>query len=77
MMGILRGLRAQKRTLLLCIHQLIDAQRICDRFLLLSGGRMVAIGTLAELRCQGGLPEGTLEEVFLELTGHPVGIKNS
>src|SRR5204862_1948162 len=31
MMGILRGLRDQSRTLLLCIHQLNDAERICDR----------------------------------------------
>jgi len=69
MMDILRGLRAQQRTLLLCIHQLHDAERICDRLLLLSGGRMVAIGTLDELRAQAGLPEAGLEEVFLSLTG--------
>jgi ABC-2 type transport system ATP-binding protein len=69
MMDILRGLRAQQRTLLLCIHQLQDAERICDRLLLLSNGRMVGIGTLAELRAQAGLSEGGLEDVFLQLTG--------
>ena len=69
MMGILRALRASKRTLLLCIHQLSDAERICDRLLLLSGGRLVAIGTLDELRAQANLPEASLEEVFLRLTG--------
>src|SRR6266851_595518 len=68
MMGILRGLRAQSRTLLLCIHQLNDAERICDRFLLLSAGRMVGVGTLAELRIQTELPDGSLEEIFLALT---------
>jgi ABC-type multidrug transport system ATPase subunit len=68
MMGILRGLRAQSRTLLLCIHQLNDAERICDRLLLLSSGRMVGIGTLSELRAQAGLSEGSLEDVFLALT---------
>jgi ABC-2 type transport system ATP-binding protein len=68
MMGILRGLRAQSRTLLLCIHQLTDAQRICDRFLLLSAGRLVGMGTLAELRAQTGLAAGGLEEIFLALT---------
>jgi len=68
MMDILRGLRAQKRTLLLCIHQLNDAERICDRLLLLSGGRMVGIGTLDELRAQAGLSQGSLEDVFLTLT---------
>ena len=69
MMDILRGLRAQKRTLLLCIHQLNDAERICDRLLLLSGGRMVGIGTLDQLRAQAGLSEGNLESIFLSLTG--------
>jgi ABC-type multidrug transport system ATPase subunit len=68
MMGILRGLRGQSRTLLLCIHQLNDAERICDRLLLLSGGRLVGVGTLAELRTQTGLSEGSLEEIFLALT---------
>jgi ABC-type multidrug transport system ATPase subunit len=68
MMDILRGLRASRRTLLLCIHQLHDAERICDRLLLLSGGRVVAIGTLSELRKQARLPEAGLEEVFLALT---------
>ncbi|MCA1648355.1 MAG: ABC transporter ATP-binding protein [Chloroflexi bacterium] len=68
MMGILRGLRAQSRTLLLCIHQLNDAERICDRFLLLSTGRLVGVGTLTELRAQTGLSAGSLEEIFLALT---------
>jgi ABC-2 type transport system ATP-binding protein len=70
MMDILRDLRAQKRTLLLCIHQLNDAERICDRLLLLSGGRMVGIGTLDQLREQAGLNRhSNLEEVFSALTG--------
>jgi ABC-2 type transport system ATP-binding protein len=68
MMDILRSLRAQGRTLLLCIHQLNDAERICDRLLLLSAGRMIGIGTLEDLRAQAGLTEGSLEEVFLTLT---------
>jgi len=68
MMGILRGLRDQGRTLLLCIHQLADAERICDRFVLLSSGRLAGTGTLAELRTQTRLPHGRLEEIFLALT---------
>jgi ABC-2 type transport system ATP-binding protein len=68
MMGTLRGLRSQSRTLLLCIHQLNDAERICDRVLLLSGGKLVGVGTLAELRQQTGLAEGSLEQIFLALT---------
>ena len=68
MMTILRNLRAQSRTLLLCIHQLVDAERICDRVLLLSEGRIIGVGTLDELRQKTGLRNGSLEEIFLALT---------
>ena len=50
------------------IHQLTDAQRVCDRFVLLSDGRIRGIGTLADLQARTGLPDAGLEEVFLALT---------
>jgi ABC-2 type transport system ATP-binding protein len=68
MMGMLRELNAAGRTLILSIHQLVDAERICDRFLLLSLGRLVGDGSLPELRARTGLPDGSLEDVFLALT---------
>jgi len=55
------------RSLLLSIHQLSEAERICHRFLLLDTGRVIAQGTLEELRRQAGLERGGLEEVFLAL----------
>jgi ABC-2 type transport system ATP-binding protein len=67
-MNLLRNEAADGRTLVLSIHQLADAQRICDRLVLLSGGRVMGVGTLAELTASAGLPIGTdLEEVFLAL----------
>ena len=60
------------RTLFLSIHQISDAARFCDRFVLLSGGRVCGEGTLEELtraaesRRHGAT--GTLEDAFLELT---------
>jgi len=65
---VLREDAARGRTLILAIHQLADAQRVCDRFLLLAGGRVQGIGTLHELRMQTGLLQGSLEEIFLALT---------
>jgi ABC-2 type transport system ATP-binding protein len=60
------------RTLFLSIHQIADAARICDRFVLLSGGRVCGEGTLAELtalaRASNAATAGNLEEVFLALT---------
>ena len=66
-MDLLRESRAG-RTLILSIHQLTEAERICDRFLLLSEGRVLALGTLTELRCQASLPEtAMLEDIFLAI----------
>jgi ABC-2 type transport system ATP-binding protein len=67
-MNLLRDEVADGRTLVLSIHQLGDAQRICDRLVLLSGGLVKGIGRLAELTVAARLPTGSdLEEVFLAL----------
>jgi ABC-2 type transport system ATP-binding protein len=67
-MGVLRQCAAVGRTLVLAIHQLVDAERVCDGFVLLADGRVRGAGTLGELRTRTQLPAGTLEEVFLALT---------
>jgi ABC-2 type transport system ATP-binding protein len=69
----LRAYAAAGRTLFLSIHQINDAARICDRFVLLSGGRVCGEGTIDELSsiaATRGAPAraGDLEEVFLALT---------
>ena len=67
-MGLLRDEALHGRTLVLSIHQLGDARRICDRLVLLSAGRVVGTGTEAELVAFARLPMGSdLEEVFLAL----------
>jgi len=67
-MNLLRSEAVDGRTLVLSIHQLGDAQRVCDRLVLLSGGRVMGVGTVAELTASARLPIGTdLEEVFLAL----------
>ena len=65
-MALLREALAE-RALLLSIHQLSEAEKICDRYILLSEGALVAEGTMGELRQQAGLQDGGLEEVFLAL----------
>ena len=65
---LLRRVAAKGRSLLLSIHQLQDAVRVCDRLVLLSDGRVVGEGTLAELQRRAGMPNGDIEEVFLALT---------
>jgi ABC-2 type transport system ATP-binding protein len=67
-MSLLKNLKESGRSLLLSIHQLTDAEKICDRFVLLSSGRVLGCGTLGELREKASLPDQALEEVFLALT---------
>ena len=67
-MTLLRNQAANGRTLMLSIHQLVDAGRVCDRLVMLSAGRVVGEGTIDDLRAQAQIPEGGVEEIFLALT---------
>jgi ABC-2 type transport system ATP-binding protein len=68
----LRSYASAGRTMFLSIHQIRDAARVCDRFVLLSGGRARGEGTLQELSAlaaaRGSTAGDDLEEVFLALT---------
>jgi len=68
----LREHAAAGRTLFLSIHQIGDAARVCDRFVLLSAGRVCAEGTIEELaaRLRPSHPDHPLhlEDLFLALT---------
>jgi ABC-2 type transport system ATP-binding protein len=69
----LRAHAGAGRTLFLSIHQIGDAARLCDRFVLLSGGRVCGEGTVEELAALATARDGSreyhgLEEVFLALT---------
>jgi len=58
-------------TVILTTHILEVAERMADRIGIISHGRLLAQGTLDELRARAGEREGTLEDVFLELTAEP------
>jgi len=71
----------ERRTVFLCTHNLDEAQKLCDRVAVLEHGRLVALGTPAELARQVGrsqrlelevAPEGvpaTLEVLQTHLSG--------
>jgi ABC-type multidrug transport system ATPase subunit len=67
-MNVIRDVAGSGRTLVLAIHQLIDAERVCDRFVLLADGHIRGAGTLDELRARTGKTAAGLEDVFLALT---------
>jgi ABC-type multidrug transport system ATPase subunit len=70
----LRGFAGAGRTLVLSIHQISDAARVCDRFVLLSNGTVRGAGTIDEVVqiARGAVgtsgTAATLEEAFLALT---------
>jgi ABC-2 type transport system ATP-binding protein/sodium transport system ATP-binding protein len=58
-------LKSQQKAIILCTHQLDQAERVCDRFGLLFRSQMVNEGTLAELRMQSG--QDNLVDLFVQL----------
>jgi ABC-2 type transport system ATP-binding protein len=55
-------------TVILTTHILEVAERMADRIGIIQRGRLIAQGTLDELRASAGERDATLEDVFLELT---------
>ena len=58
-------LRMEGKAVIICTHHLDDAERLCTRFGLMDGGRLIREGTLAEL--QEALGADHLVEMFLKL----------
>jgi ABC-2 type transport system ATP-binding protein len=72
---MLRQMAGRGSTVFLSTHILEIAERMCDRIGIIHNGKLIAVGTMEELRNLGreaapNLPGGaTLEDVFLNLTG--------
>ncbi len=70
--AVLRKHVERGRTIFVSIHQIADAAKICDRFVLLSSGSVIAEGNLAELKAlatrEGTPATNDFEEIFLALT---------
>jgi ABC-2 type transport system ATP-binding protein len=66
LLDVIGGLRARGEvTILLTTHYLDEAERLCDRIAVMHSGRIVALGTPAELRSELG------EEILeLRVDGH-------
>ena len=58
-------LKREGKTILFSSHIMSEVQKLCDRVAIMARGRIVACGTLAELREQHG--EADLEELFFSL----------
>jgi ABC-2 type transport system ATP-binding protein len=66
---LLRAFATNGGTALVSTHTLEFAQVLCDRMAVIQTGRIVAEGTMDELRAQAESEGSGLEEIFLRLTG--------
>jgi ABC-type multidrug transport system ATPase subunit len=63
--AMLVELRAAGTALMISTHQLESAEALSDRIIVLNHGKLVASGTIDDLRAQGS---GSLEDIFLDIT---------
>ncbi len=66
---ILRQFVDRGGTVLMSTHTLDIAETMCDKIAIIHAGKIVAQGTMAELREQTAAGNASLEELFLKLTG--------
>jgi len=66
---LLAGLVRKGTTIFMSTHILEVAEKLCDRIGIIKEGELVAEGSLQELRQRSERESGSLEEVFLQLTG--------
>jgi len=62
-------------SVILCTHIMEIAQTMCDRIAIINGGKLVALGTLQELRSLVNDQNASLENVFIKLTGQEIEIE--
>jgi ABC-2 type transport system ATP-binding protein len=64
---------SHEATILLCTHDMAEAEALCDRVAIVDQGKLIALDSVPGLKRQFGLEMGTseptLEEIFIHLTG--------
>jgi ABC-2 type transport system ATP-binding protein len=66
---LFRGFVSRGGTVLMSTHTLEIAEALCDRIAIIQAGKIVAAGTMAELKQQTKAGDIGLEDLFLRLTG--------
>jgi ABC-2 type transport system ATP-binding protein len=63
-------LRDKGKTVVLTTHYMEEAEELCDRVGIIDHGRLIALGSPAELKAKYGARD--LEDVFIQLTGRRI-----
>jgi ABC-2 type transport system ATP-binding protein len=66
---VLRQICDRGATVFMTTHVLEIAEQMCDRVGILRDGRLIALGSLDDLRRIQEMPGASLESIFLRLTG--------
>jgi ABC-2 type transport system ATP-binding protein len=66
---VFRKMAARGVAILMSTHTLEVAQEMCDLISIILKGKIIARGTVDELRSLAGDPDQHLTEIFLRLTG--------
>lgn len=66
---VLRQICDRGATVFMTTHVLEIAEQMCDRVGILRDGRLIALGSLDDLRRAQEMPAASLESIFLRLTG--------
>ena len=64
---LVRDAKKQGKTVVFSTHRMEEAAKLCDRIAIIHKGKIIAVGTLKELRQQTSLTD--LEDIFVQLVG--------
>ncbi len=67
--NFIRDCRARGKTVIFSTHVMREAEKLCDRIAVIHNGRIMAEGTLGELRARTGAQD--LDDVFVRLVEEP------
>ena len=70
--AMLMGLKAEGRCVLFSSHVMQEVAALCDRVVIIGGGRVLADSTVQEIRERSG--SASLEEAFLQVLGITAGV---
>ncbi len=75
MVKVIRELKAEGKTILFSSHIMSEVEKLCDRIGIVHRGRLLALGTLDELRRETG--QHYLEDAFLDYVKRAEGIEGA
>ncbi|WEV45509.1 ABC transporter ATP-binding protein [Streptococcaceae bacterium ESL0687] len=68
LIDLMYEMKKQGAAILMSTHILSTAEKFCDKFIVLHDGRVVADGTIDDLRLKFKMPQASLDDIYIALT---------